>query len=260
MPTPSPLRSIVFLAAASLGAIGAGHAFDAKPTALTYGTTGGAALAPVAIADEGAAARWRQARRHSTGRGADLDHWRAFQIYARIAGARFAGDPSREEAPYVGGAMREMGRYYLTGIEGSPVVLDPRTAESYLYRAAALFGDADAQFELGRFYLDQRWGAPRRRHAARWFALAARKGHYRAQSELGALLCEGRGVARNAARGIVLMATALRDAPERERSELRERLAVVFAAIPEADHERIDLALRRANLPRIGDVDLAEGM
>ena len=259
MPTPSPLRSTLFVAAAVLTGVGAGHAFDSGSTMLSYGPLDGADAAPVAVADLSAASRWRQARRHAMGAGTAGDHWLAFQAYARIAGARFASDPSRQDAPYVGAAMREMGRYYLVGIDGSPVVADPRTAESYLYRAASLFGDADAQFELGRFYLDARWGRPRRRHAARWFALAARKGHHRAQSELGVLLCEGQGVARDTSRGILLMASALRNAPTPQRNLLRARLSEIFSSISSAERTKAEDALRRANLPPITDVAVADG-
>ena len=255
MQIPDPLKALLLVGTVALGAAGAGHAFDARTAALDAADI--ATVAPFAIAEDTMAGRWRRARDHARN-AAGADHWRAFQDYARIAATRY-DEPSREDARYVGGAMREMGRYYLVGIEGSPVVVDPRTAESYLYRAASLFGDADAQFELGRFYLDARWGAPRRRHAARWLALAARKGHHLAQSELGALLCEGNGVARNPSRGIVLMATALRNAPAIERAVLRERLVAAFAGIAASEREHAENALRRANLPPVVAATLADG-
>lgn len=255
MRTPDPLKPLLVVCALSLGAAGGGHAFDGPRAAPDV--TPSVMLDAFPVAEETVLARWSAARRHSTGQGARLDHWQAFQIYARIAATRFESEPSRDDAPYVGGAMREMGRYYLTGIEGSPVASDPRTAESYLYRAAALFGDADAQFELGRFYLDARWGKPRERHAARWFALASRKGHAGAQAELGALLCEGRGVARNASRGIVLMATALRNAPGAQRDVVQSRLNAAFAALPDADRQKAENALQAADLPPVASVTVA---
>jgi TPR repeat protein len=67
--------------------------------------------------------------------------------------------------------------------------------------AASYFGDADAQYELGRLYLD---GKPSDEHeAARWLLLAATKGHCRAQVVLGDLLFRGRAVPRQAARGLM---------------------------------------------------------
>lgn len=265
MPTPDRLfgttrphpRRVALLACVGVGAAGVGHAFDAAPAVLQLPASGLHEAFP--IAEMATALRWQAARSHATGQGAERDDWKAFQIYARIAAMRFAGEPSRDDAPYVGAAMREMGRYYLSGIEGSPVAADPRRGEDYLYRAAALFGDADAQFELGRFYLDSRWGKPRRRHAARWFALAARKGSHRARAELGVLLCEGNGVARDPVRGILFIATALRDAPEVEREGLGARLAAAFDAVSDAEREKVEGALRRADLPPMVSVGVADG-
>ena len=67
--------------------------------------------------------------------------------------------------------------------------------------AASYFGDADAQYRLGRLYLD---GTPSDPHqAARWFQLAATKGDCRAEAVLGDLLFQGRSVPRQAARGLM---------------------------------------------------------
>ena len=67
--------------------------------------------------------------------------------------------------------------------------------------AASYFGDADAQYELGRLYLD---GTPSDAHeAARWFLLAATKGQCRAEAALGDILFRGQYVPRQAARGLM---------------------------------------------------------
>ena len=256
---PTLRKSAIFVGLAMLGAAGVGHAFDGAGTVASQGRSSASDAFAFQIAEPGVLEQWRAARSHATGQGADLDHWKAFQLYARIAALRFAGEPSRRDAPYVGGAMREMGRYYLAGIEGTPVARNPQTGEHYLHRAAALFGDADAQFELGRFYLDERFGTPRRRHAARWLSLATRKGHHRAKAELGALLCAGQGVARDAVRGILLMAAALHDMTEAERPSIEARLTEAFASVTETERGRVEIALRRANLPLMGMVAVADG-
>ena len=57
-----------------------------------------------------------------------------------------------------------------------------RAHEMFGY-AATYFGDADAQYELGRLYID---GTPSDPHeAARWFQLAATKGQCHAEAVLG---------------------------------------------------------------------------
>jgi TPR repeat protein len=67
--------------------------------------------------------------------------------------------------------------------------------------AASYFGDADAQYQLGRLYLD---GSPSDPHqAARWFQLAATKGDCRAEAVLGDMLFQGQRVPRQAARGLM---------------------------------------------------------
>jgi len=67
--------------------------------------------------------------------------------------------------------------------------------------AASYFGDADAQYQLGRLYLDGSPGDPRQ--AARWFQLAATKGDCRAEAVLGDMLFHGQHVPRQAARGLM---------------------------------------------------------
>ena len=77
-----------------------------------------------------------------------------------------------------------------------------RAREMFAY-AASYFGDADAQYQLGRLYLD---GTPSDPHqAARWFQLAATKGDCRAEAVLGDMLFQGQKVPRQAARGLMLL-------------------------------------------------------
>src|SRR5262249_47139808 len=74
--------------------------------------------------------------------------------------------------------------------------------------AASYFGDPDAQYYLARLYLDGK-GAPRdARQAARWFSLAAHKGHYQAQAMLGRMLLMGEPLPRQVARGLIWLTLA----------------------------------------------------
>src|SRR5262245_9430077 len=77
-----------------------------------------------------------------------------------------------------------------------------RAREMFSY-AASYFGDADAQYELGRHYLDSTPSDPRQ--AVRWFQLAATKGNCRAEAVLGDMLFQGEHMPRQAARGLMLL-------------------------------------------------------
>ena len=91
--------------------------------------------------------------------------------------------------------------------------------------AASYFADADAQYQLGRLYLDS---TPSDAHkAARWFQLSATKGDCRAEAVLGDMLFRGQHVPRQAARGLMwlTLGTRLRR-PRRwlDQAALRQRL------------------------------------
>lgn len=59
---------------------------------------------------------------------------------------------------------------------------------------SALGGDADAAYELGRFYSDGDGRIEDVREAARWYLVAAQRGHARAQNDLGLLFAKGQGL------------------------------------------------------------------
>lgn len=244
-------RSLALTVALSLLAGGAGHAFD-ESAFVEHASASFHAFAPSLQSNRSVrtvdatdvVGMWREARDLAR-RGR---HDEAYRAYREIVSVHEGLALSHREAPYVGGAMREMGRYRLTGVNGTRIEANPRLAETHLYRSATLFGDADAQFLLGRFHLDARWGKPRHRHAARWLALAARKGHRPAQIELARLLLNGEGVARDTSRGLMLLARAARTAKPEELQIVRELTAGSYAAVPVSQRARVDAALRRANL------------
>jgi TPR repeat protein len=74
--------------------------------------------------------------------------------------------------------------------------------------AASYFGDPDAQYRLGRMYLDGNGGLKEPKQAARWLSLAARKGQYQAQAVFGAMLFKGELTPRQAARGLMWLTLA----------------------------------------------------
>jgi TPR repeat protein len=153
-------------------------------------------------ADQGRpSAQWKLGRMYADGDGVPRDDLRAFEYFSQIANSHADEPPGTRQALMVADAFVALGRYYLKGIPNSAIKSDPTRAHAMFAYAASYFGDADAQYELGRLYLD---GKPSDEHeAARWLLLAATKGHCRAQVVLGDLLFRGRSVPRQAARGLM---------------------------------------------------------
>jgi TPR repeat protein len=126
---------------------------------------------------------------------------RAFDYFSKIANAHADEPPGTPQAHIVANAFVALGRYYLTGIPNSDIKPDSVRAHQMFAYAASYFGDGDAQYELGRLYLD---GNPADVHeAARWFLLAATKGQCRAEAALGDILFRGIDVPKQAARGLM---------------------------------------------------------
>lgn len=153
-------------------------------------------------ADQGhLAAQWKVGRMYAAGDGVPQDDQRAFSYFRQIANTHPDETPGTAQARIVANAFVALGHYYLKGIPNSTVQQDAARAKEMFAYAASYFGDADAQYQLGRLYLD---GTPSDPHqAARWFQLAATKGNCRAQAVLGDMLFQGLKVPRQAARGLM---------------------------------------------------------
>jgi len=146
------------------------------------------------------AAQWKVGRMYAAGDGVPRDDQRAFAYFSQIANTHPDETPGTAQARFVANAFVALGHYYLTGIPNSVVADAGRAKEMFTY-AASYFGDADAQYQLGRLYLDGSPSDPRQ--AARWFQLAATKGDCRSEAALGDLLFQGVKVPRQAARGLM---------------------------------------------------------
>ncbi len=153
-------------------------------------------------ADQGhPAAQWKLGRMYAVGDGVPQDDLRAFTYFSQIANAHPDENPGTPQGRLVANAFVALGNYYLEGIPNSKIKPNiARAREMYSY-AASYFGDAEAQYQLGRLYLNETPSDPRQ--AARWLQLAASKGQCRAQALLGDLLFQGQGVPRQAARGLM---------------------------------------------------------
>jgi exopolysaccharide production negative regulator len=180
-----------------------------------------------AAAEGVTAARWKLGRMYAEGDGVPQSDLRAFEYFSSIANARPDEIPGTPQARFVASAFVALGHYYREGIANSPVKADlARARELYAY-AASFFGDADAQYHLGRLYLDGIGVQKDPRQAALWFNAAAKKGQHHAQAVLGRMLFTGEDVPRQGARGLMLL-TLARDAGGREEAWLHELYEAAF--------------------------------
>ena len=100
-----------------------------------------------------------------------------------------------------------LGNYYRDGIREAVRPDLDRAREMFRY-AASYFGDADAQYHLGRMYLSGNGSTRDSRQAARWLRLSANKGQHEAQALLGSMFFNGEAVPRQAARGLMWLMLA----------------------------------------------------
>ncbi len=113
-----------------------------------------------------------------------------------------------------------MGVYSLSGIADSKVLPDPARAMQMFQYAATNFGDASAQYNLARMYLDGAGGGKDTRQALRWLYLAAEKGHVQAQAMLGKVLFSGpEGMHPQRARALMWLTLAREAAIDSKRDK-----------------------------------------
>jgi TPR repeat protein len=152
-------------------------------------------------------ALWKLGRMYQTGDLVAEDDSKAMELFARVADEYGDGNPDGPEAPFVADAFVTLGSYYQNGIPGR-VDADPGRARRFFAYAASYFGDSDAQYSLAAMFRDGLGGEQNVRQAARWFKLAARKGHVGAQAEFGHMLFEGIGVDRRPIEGLMWLSIA----------------------------------------------------
>lgn len=154
----------------------------------------GAARALEYAAGQGhALALWKLGRMYAEGDGVPHDDLKAFEFFSRIADASTEDGPDRQNATVTASAFTALGSYFLDGIKGTYVSPNAERAYDMFNYAASYYGDPNAQYNLARLYLDGNGVEADPRQAARWFNLAAEKGHHPAQALLGDILVNGSG-------------------------------------------------------------------
>ena len=234
-PVNSPVNqdSAIPVAAAQPGAGAAGALKKAIPPATPADTS----LTSLQYAAEGGhpIAQWKLGRMYADGVGVTQDDLRAFEYFSRIANAHAEDSPSAPQSAIVANAFVALGRYYLNGIPNSKIKSDPERAREMFSYAASYFGNADAQYDLARLYLNG--GGTSRddfRYGARWLGLAAQKGQHQAQALLGQMLFNGDQLPRQAARGLMWL-TLARDSATQDETWIKESYNNAIAKASDSD-------------------------
>ncbi|MFZ1680259.1 MAG: tetratricopeptide repeat protein [Rhizobiaceae bacterium] len=176
-------------------------------------------------------AQWKLARMYAEGDGIPRDDYEAFRVFSTIA--EMDVQPGSPEESYVSDALLAMGRYLKKGIPGTSVKANQAASREYL-RAAAGYGNADAQFELGRMFLAGEGVKQSARQAGQWLQLAASKGHAGAQALLGNLLYQKGKIVR----GLAMMTSALSRAKPADQNWIRPMQEEAFSLAAEVDRRQ----------------------
>lgn len=213
----------------------AAEAFRAGTLALRAGDVKTAVKAFEYAAEKGhVIAEWKLGRMYADGDQVARDDTRAFD-YFRVLVDNHADDSlGTPEARFVANAFVTLGGFYVGGIANSPVKPNPQRARDLFAYAASYFGDADAQYRLGRMLLEGQGGPKDVWQAVRWLKLAADKGFYQAQVLLGVTLLKGQDIPRQAPRGLMYLTIARDTAPQDKT--VADLHAAAFAAA--SDDER----------------------
>jgi uncharacterized protein len=264
------MRTFSFIAAFGLGLLGTGaaHALDAAARPQTLAPVGKYGSAREALRDgmrdynagdkRGAAqaleyaatrghtlALWKLGRMYAEGDGVPHDDLKAFEYFSKLADQSAEESLDAPNATAVSSAFVALGSYFLDGIKGTYVTPNPQRAHDMFHYAASYYSDPHAQYNLGRLYLDGTGVAQDPRQAARWFNLAAEKGHHPSQALLGHLLVTGQGVLQQRARGLMWLILAREAADPAKDRWIVDLYENAFAGSGEADRQNALLMLEQ---------------
>jgi hypothetical protein len=182
-------------------------------------------------------AQWKLGRMYQDGDGVAENDLKAFELFSEVANAHADDAPQSAQAPFVASAFVQLGNYYLNGIQDSAIEPNVARARELFTYAASYFGDADAQFQLARLYLEVDPAERDPKLAARWLKLAAKKGHHGAQALLGQMLVEGNGVKRNVVAGLMWL-TVARNSASVEDDWIRQEQEQAFSLASEKERRK----------------------
>ncbi len=188
-------------------------------------------------------ALWKLGRMYADGDGVQHDDLKAFEYFSKLADQHADETPDSPNAAVVSSAFVALGGYFLDGIKGTYVAANPSRAVEMFNYAASYYSDPNAQYNLARLYLEGMGVSKDSRLAARWFNLAAEKGHHASQALLGHLLINGQGVPRQRAKGLMWLTLAREASTDTIKDQWIETLYKdAFATSDESDR-KLALAL-----------------
>jgi TPR repeat protein len=154
-------------------------------------------------------AMWKLGRIYADGDGVGRDQKRAFDYFRSLTRAHAYEPPNSPHARFVANAFVSLGHFHLHGIPNSDVKADAVVAHQMFRHAASYFGDPEAQYQVGRMYLNGSGTEKDAVQASRWLRLAADAGQRNAQALLGSILFRGTSpLPRQAAMGLFWLTVA----------------------------------------------------
>lgn len=154
-------------------------------------------------------AMWQLGTMYENGQGVGRDPVKAFGYFARIADQNADAVLSSPEAAIIAQSFVKVGDYFKIGVPDAGISASAERSYKVLSHAATYFGDPEAQYRLGQLSLSDEALGISPFQAARWFQLAARKGHCGAQARLGEMIFNGaEGVQAQPVEGLTWLAMA----------------------------------------------------
>jgi hypothetical protein len=188
-------------------------------------------------------ALWKLGRMYADGDGVEHDDLKAFEYFSKLADQHADESPDSPNAAVVSSAFVALGSYFLDGIKGTYVSANPVRAVEMFNYAASYFSDSNAQYNLARLYMEGTGVGRDPRQAARWFNLAAEKGHPPSQALLGHMLMNGQGVPRQRAKGLMWLTLAHEAAADSGKDQwIASLYEQAFSSADESDR-KLALAL-----------------
>jgi len=145
---------------------------------------------------------------NADGDGVPRNEVKAYSYFSRLCDDNADELPDSAMAPFIAASFNALGHYYLKGITNSSVKANPERAREMFSYSATYFGDRDAQYYLGKLYLDGIGGNKDVKQAVRWLNLSSEKGHRLSQATLGELLASGKVGSKQRARAIMWLTLA----------------------------------------------------
>ena len=249
----SVTMAAIFALAASILPVHAQTAADAalNMANMLDGAGGGVSSGDLLSALEDAAdagqpmAMWQLGTMYENGEGVARDPVKAFGYFAQIANQHADTAPKGVEADIVARSFVKVGDYYKQGLPDAGIPADAERSHALLLHAATYFGDADAQYRVGLLYMQEDEMGVNPLQSARWFSLAARKGHCPAQAQLGNMLFTGvKGIDAQRVEGLMWLNLAhLRCAGTADAGWIDDMLNTATAqSTPDEQAEAITLA------------------